>query len=152
MVSAVAVVLSLVFVGLEVRETSQQTALNTEALQVAAYQDLIGQIAGFNQLLLDAEVATVYERLQDPEAIWSDFSVVDRRRARSLLFLLFRHADMAYYQYERGMLPAVRLDSALAPLLDDTPTIYLSFWRDVKQNFVPEFRNYLDEKFSNASP
>ena len=151
MVSAVAVVFSLVFVGLEVRGTSRQTALNTEALQVAAYQDLIGQIGGFNQLLLDPEVAMVYERLQEPDGDWSDFSVVDRRRARSVLFFLFRHADMAYYQYERGMLPAARLKSALAPLLDDTPPLYLSFWQDVKPNFVPEFSIYLDEAFSEAS-
>ena len=52
--SALAVVLSLVFVGLEVRGTSRQTALNTESLQVAAYQDLIAQIGQFNQLMARA--------------------------------------------------------------------------------------------------
>ena len=35
--SAMAVVISLVFVGLEVRETAEQTALNTVSLQVTAW-------------------------------------------------------------------------------------------------------------------
>lgn len=51
--SAAAVALTLVFVGLQLRETSRQTALNTASLQVSAYQDLNAQISHFNELLLD---------------------------------------------------------------------------------------------------
>ena len=51
--SAAAVVLSLVFVALEVRESSRQTELNTQSLQVSAYQDLIAQIADVNIVMLE---------------------------------------------------------------------------------------------------
>ena len=51
--SAVAVVLSLVFVGLEVRESARQTALNTQSLQVSAYQELMGRVADINVLNLE---------------------------------------------------------------------------------------------------
>ncbi len=129
--SAMAVVLSLIFVGLEVRETAEQTALNTESLQVAAYQDLIAQISEFNRLLIEADVAALYTRLGDSEGDWAELSTVDQRRGFSLLFLLFRHADMAFYQFERGMLPEARFESALQPLLGniDRP-LYRAFWAD----------------------
>ena len=54
--SAVAVVASLVFVGLQIRQESNETALNTRAIEAAAYQDLISQIGEINTLVVkDAE-------------------------------------------------------------------------------------------------
>lgn len=150
-ISAAAVVLTLVFVGLEVREATRQTALNTQSIQVAAYQDLISQITQFNQLLLDPEVAAVFERMMDPEATWAEFSVVERRQARALLYILIRHADMAFYQFERGMLPEERLVSALRPLLSDIDKpIYRAFWEEVRVNQVPAFREYVDGEIGAA--
>jgi hypothetical protein len=37
-VSAIAIVLSLIFVGLQVRQGASATALNTRAIEVAAYK------------------------------------------------------------------------------------------------------------------
>ena len=150
--SAVAVITSLVFVGLEVRETSRQTALNTESLQVTAYQHLIGQIGEFNQMMVDPDLAALYERLQDPEGEWSDFSVVDRRRAMSILFYLLRHADMAFYQFERGMLPEARMNSAAVLFLDGVSLpLYSTFWEDVRDNFVPSFREFVDHRVAESA-
>lgn len=147
LVSVIAVVLSLVFVGLEVRETARQTALNTESVQVTAYQNLISQIAEFNRLLLQPDVAILYNRMQDDNTDWSQFSVVERRQARAILFILFRHADMAFYQYERGMLPEARLESALGPVCVQPP-VCRSFWEERKSNFVPEFQAYIDARIA----
>ena len=55
-VSAIAVVAGLLFVGLQIRQSTEQAALNTRALEVSAYQDLIGQ-------LIDINLAT----MTDPE-------------------------------------------------------------------------------------
>lgn len=41
----VAIVASLIFVGLETRHSAMQAELNTRALQIAAYQDLINNNA-----------------------------------------------------------------------------------------------------------
>lgn len=41
----VAIVASLIFVGLETRHSAMQAELNTRALQIAAYQDLINNKA-----------------------------------------------------------------------------------------------------------
>jgi hypothetical protein len=47
-VSAFAIVLSLIFVGIQISQSSDETALNTSAIQVGAYQELVGQIMDIN--------------------------------------------------------------------------------------------------------
>jgi len=148
-VSALAVVLSLVFVGIGVRETARQTKLNTEALQVAAYQDLLAQIAQFNEVLLDPELAAVYAVMLDPDASWSDLDLVRATQARRILFLIVRHADMAFYQFEKGLLPEERLTSALRLFLADIDKpIFRKFWEEMKVNFVRSFREYIDAQIA----
>ena len=146
--SAVAVALSLVFVALEVRETSEQTALNTAALQVAAYQDLIGQIDEWNRTLLDPAAAELFVRLRSLEqGSWDDFTPVERAQANSLLFLLARHADMAFYQYDRGVISEDRLNSAVRPFVTSLRApLVREHWERVKQNFVPAFGEYVDSQ------
>lgn len=147
--SAAVVVLTLIFVGLQLREASRQTALNTTSIQVAAYQDLNAQISHFNELLLDPGVASVFEHMTDPGWDWSKFDPVQRRQARSLLYMRVRYADMAYYQFERGMLSEERLGSAIRPLLSDIDKpIFRTFWEEVGPLQVPEFRDYLNRKIA----
>lgn len=150
--SAGAVVLTLVFVGLQLRESSRQTALNTVSLQVAAYQDLNEQISRFNELLLEPEIALVFERMIDPEGDWSTFSPVERRQARALLYIRVRHADIAFYQYDRGTLSEERLNSVLRPLLSDIDKpIVRAFWDEVKSLQVPRFREYLERRIAESA-
>lgn len=145
--SAAAVVASLMFVALQVRETARQTELNTEALRVAAYQNLIGQIAQFNVAMLDPGLAEVYGKMQEPTAEFESLSLVEQVQAERILFLLVRHADMAYYQYELGLLSEARLESAVQPFLADVEQpMYRTFWQRSKGNFVPDFQAYVDAR------
>ena len=147
--SAIAVVVSLVFVGLEVRETARQTELNTEALRLAAYQDLISQISDFNMALLDPEVASVYLRASDPQSDWASMNSIERSQADRILYLLVRHADMAFYQVEQGLLSEDRLNSAVRPFTADLDSpIYRDFWERSKQHFVPSFQAYIDSQMA----
>ncbi len=53
----IAVVVSLIFVGYQVQQSNEQAALNTSALRLAAYQQLIEGISEFNiQTLQNAEL------------------------------------------------------------------------------------------------
>lgn len=151
--SVIVVVLTLIFVGLEVRETTRQTALNTQANEIAAYQDLIAQILRFNELLLDPGIARTFEHMQALDASWSDFSPIERRQARALLYILVRHADMAFYQFQRGMLPQDRLESALRPLVSDLHRpVYRGFWQEIRMNQEPAFREYIDRRIGEGTP
>jgi hypothetical protein len=60
-------------------------------------------------------------------------------------FLLFRHGDMAFHQFEQGMLTEERLKSAMAPLSGRLPLpLTLEFWERSRANFVPSCQAYVD--------
>ena len=83
-ISAVAVVVSLIFVGLEVRESAKQTALNTQSLQVSTYQDLIAQINDLNKLTLqNPDVAKLETSLSRS---YEALSGVERRQYGAFLW------------------------------------------------------------------
>ena len=131
--SAAVVVISLVFVGFEVRESARQTELNTRAIQVSSYQDLISQITEVGSTIAFAIESTPGKNLYDAaaagpnriglddlalelEATWAedDLPSEEYRRLIDLYIILTRHSDLAFYQYELGMLSEERLNSALA--------------------------------------
>jgi hypothetical protein len=127
-----------------VREGALQTELNTTALEVSAYQDLMAQIADFNRMAVeDPDVA----RIQTTgDVSLSSLSPVERRRYTAMFFLMLRHGDMAYLQYERGMLDETRMYSAMAPL-----RAWLGYcsarqiWAQSRQSYVPSYRRYVDK-------
>lgn len=147
--SAAAVVISLVFVGIEVRESARQTALNTESMQVSTYQDLVTQIGELNRLALEnVEVAAL---LDDFNLSYDSMPSHEQRRYTSYLFLVFRHGDMAFYQYELGALSRERLESALRPLTCRLGLrMFQEFWQGNREGFVPAYRAFVDSAMVDA--
>jgi hypothetical protein len=53
-----AIIASLIFVDFETRNSAQETVQNTQAMEIAAYQELINNISEFNALsVTDQETA-----------------------------------------------------------------------------------------------
>jgi len=142
-ISALVVVISLVFVGLEIRNSTEQTEQNTRTLQVSAYQDLISRIVDLNMISIEESVT-----IETLVAIDSP-SATETQRLNSFLWILFRHGDMAYFQFENGSISEERMLSAMNPLLLrlDNPKI-LSRWNAVKEAFVPAYSNYIDTRIA----
>ncbi|MEP0201828.1 MAG: hypothetical protein ABJ084_08205 [Halioglobus sp.] len=142
-ISALVVVISLVFVGLEIRNSTEQTEQNTRTLQVSAYQDLISRIVDLNMIAIEESVT-----IETLVAIDSPTST-ETQRLNSFLWILFRHGDMAYFQYENGSISEERMLSAMNPLLLrlSDPKIR-SRWNAVKGAFVPAYSNYIDSKIA----
>jgi hypothetical protein len=145
-ISAVAVVLSLVFVGLEIRNGNEQTQQNTRALRVSAYQDLISRIVDVNTLAIEESVTI--ESLIMIESP-SENQV---EKLNSFLWILFRHGDMAYFQYENGSISEERMLSAMTPLLGRLryPKV-VTRWNNIKQAFVPAYRSFIDKRIESLS-
>ena len=139
-VSAAAVVVSLIFVGLEIRNSTEQNEQTTRALQVAAYQDLINRIVDMNAI--DIDDGTSIGALVKLEAPTDE----ERQKLTSRLWIIFRHGDMAYFQFESGSISRERMASAMAPFLDrlQYPRVR-DFWNEVKWAFVPSFQAYVDD-------
>jgi hypothetical protein len=144
-VGSVAIVLTLVVLILEVHEGAQQTALNTQSLRVSNYQDLIAQINELNLLQIENRFdlrsvvgATSLEDLSDEEA----------RLVVPIMTMMFRHGDLAFYQYEQGMLTENRLESALRPLTNGLcMPLFREFWmKRFRSNFVSTYRDFVDRE------
>ena len=138
-VGFVAVVASLIFVGIETRNSSQQTALNTQAIEMAAYQGLMNNIQEFNELPLasrDAADALIGLWDENPD----DLETFQFERA---LFILFRHGDLAYFQYERGAIDEDRLLTAIRVIPLWRPKV-VAWWEERKDSFVPSYVDYID--------
>ena len=111
-VGGLAVVLSLIFVGLEIRQSSEETALNTRAVETGAYQDLIGQIMAINfNTQNNAQLRELINRMIDGGEFLTE---EERDLYNSHVTNIMRHADLAYFQYERGIIDKERLQSATA--------------------------------------
>jgi hypothetical protein len=135
-----AIIGSLYFVGVETQNSARQTAQNTQAVEIAAYQALTANIAEMNAMPLEDEnVAAITRRMRDmsPDADLQQVQLV------SALFMQFRHGDIAYFMYERGVIDEARLRSTLRPLPLGGPT-GLEFWNSNKRNFVVGYQQYLD--------
>ena len=137
-ISASAIVLSLIFVAVEIRNSSEQVEQNTNALQITAYQDLIGRIVEINAIGIEESVT-----IESLVAI--DFPTKKEiERLNSFLWILFRHGDMAYFQFEQGAISEERLVSAMTPML-----VRLRFpvvkarWLEIEEAFVPSYREYV---------
>ena len=109
-IGLVAIVGSLVFVGIETSNSTEQTRLNTQAMEISAYQELMRNISEINALSVEernaAEITAPLYQL-DPDT-WEQSAA---------LFMVFRHGDMAYFMYERGVIDENRLLSAFGHCL-----------------------------------
>ena len=136
------VVASLVFVGTEVHQ-------NSLSIQSATYQDLISQIEGLNLIQLEdpefGEFARA--RLSSPGPL----SEADIDRMTPYLWMLFRHGDLAFAQYERGLLNEERLRSTMMPLSDRLGRPWIQErWTDFHRSaFVPSYQNFVDSIIAN---
>ena len=136
-----AIVASLVFVGIETRNSTQQAILTNRALEIAAYQELMNNIADMNVVQLqDAELAALmFKATQTSE----ELTDIERYRMNRYYFIRLRHGDMAYFQYQRGAIDEARLSSALQILNLPNPKMR-AFWKIVRGNFVEAYRRHID--------
>ena len=141
-----AIIASLIFVGIETRNSTKQAELTTQALEISAYQALMSNIDDLNKVLL-----------QNPELapmtadIWgNDPADPKSYQMRRVLYILFRHGDLAYFMYERGAIDKSRLDSALSPV-----PIYSEagreFWEMSRRSFSSGYQAYIDEIINRPS-
>ena len=141
-----AIIASLVFVGIETRNSTKQSELNTQALEISAYQALMANIDEINMLSLESPQAAA-----TMTKIWaSEPEDAEQFQMNRMLYILFRHGDLAYFMYERGAIDKDRLDSALAPLPIGTK-VAKDFWAIRKNAFTEGFRNHVDQLMANSS-
>lgn len=135
-----AVIASLLFVGIETRNSTKQAELTTQALEISAYQALMSNIDDLNKVLLqNPDLAPLTAEIWE-----SDPADPKSYQMQRVLYILFRHGDLAYFMYERGAIDKNRLDSALSPIPVYSET-GREFWETRRQSFSPGYQAYIDE-------
>ena len=91
-IGGVAIVCSLIFVGLQIRQNSRISSVN-------AYQELIAQISIMNSLRIqDPGFADLYWRFDHGQQPATD---EERARLEAFLFMVYRQGDLAYREQGR---------------------------------------------------
>ena len=136
-----AIVASLIFVGIETRNSTKQAVLTTRALEISAYQDLIDSIAEMNVLTLqDPEISAFMFKIFNTSEQLTD---LEKFRFDRVAFLRIRHGDMAFFHYQRGAIDEARLRSVLKILRLGNPRMR-EFWERNQNNFIPTYRDYIN--------
>ena len=148
--SALAVVASLIFVGFQIQQQSKETALNTRAIETAAYQDLIEQIGLINTLVIEnGEFAKI--RLAGLTGIEFE-NPEDSGRFDSYVNLVVRHGDLAHRQFKNGLINDGDLKSVLTPLIFmlSRPR-FRTRWEGLIPGLNPEYVEYVKRSFENGT-
>lgn len=145
-IGGVAVVVTLAAVAYELRQSTDQSVLNTSALEIATYQDLTNSISDLNALIIESpELADIFIRSEkDRESLTEN----ELMRFNTYIINLFRHGDMAYFQYERGAISQDRLNSVLAILTSRLSNPVVNYqWESFKRQsiFSTTYTEYVDD-------
>lgn len=144
-VGAVAVVVTLFYLTIQLRQNTAQVKHSGVATEIASYQDLIGRINDLNAIRIsDPDLTDLILRGQvDPDALTEN----ERVRYGTWVLSLLRHGDMAYFLYERGTIDRERAVATLGPLLPALDTDgFERVWERVKSGgaFTPGYVEFLE--------
>ena len=146
-IGIIAIIASLVFVGIETHNSTKQAVLTTQALEITAYQELMDNIAEMNTLIVqDPEVAAFMHKVYRTS---EELTEVEQFRFTRAAYLRFRHGDMAFFQYQRGAIDEARLRSSLKILNLPSPRVR-AFWEQVENSFVEPYRAYINQLIAEA--
>ena len=136
-IAAVGVILSLVYVAVQIRQ-------NTQAIRASSYQSLAEGIAEFQTILVENEdFARIYvQALEDPGKLNPE----ERLRFDTYVGNFFMKVDVAVDLYKRGMID----DKAMIPYtryvmyMFEQPYLR-EWWKVGKEFFSDDLRSYIDE-------
>lgn len=105
-VAAVAILVSLVFVGLQLRQTSAQIEAHTRSIKASAGFEATHSWATLNEHFSASpdEHLRLALKAHDPKTAWEDLSDVERVRASLLQRAVFQKLEGLYYLHRYGSL------------------------------------------------
>jgi hypothetical protein len=139
-VGIAAIVLSLIFVGLEIRQSAAATRGATQQALADAAKEASGA------LVADEAVAELTLRFLG-STDWSNFSETDRFRTVVLFTSMIRVYESAYYQWSEGNLAPEIWVGWEATIRGVAPMPGVSiFWDERRLYFDNRFRDYFEEQ------
>lgn len=147
--------MSLVFVGVQVRQSTTETVLNRRVAEATAYQNLQQQLALITTVQIEnPDLRRVMSRVSNGETLDSPDDEDDQRLYLAFARLVIRLADLAYQQRQTEVIDDARLVSMLAPLRVEVlgNPLGRSIWESMRPSLVPGFTDYVDRTLLGGSP
>lgn len=135
-IAALAVLGSLVFVGLQIRQ-------NTHSQRIVAVSSLSAAIAAINVPAMQSPA--LGEALAAAMRDWRSATRDQRILAHFFLFSYFKLAENAWYQHARGSLDTTQWSGweAMLRAFYHSPGVQAVWWPRRKRAYSPEFQAYL---------
>jgi len=144
LVGIAAIVISLIFVGLEVRQSAAATRGATQQALADSAREASGALVG------DQETADLMLRFLSA-ADWSDFSEVERFRIVILFTTMLRVYESAYYQWSESNLAPEIWAGWEASLRGTAPMPGVAiYWEERRHYFDERFQLYFEEQMKST--
>jgi hypothetical protein len=136
-VSAAAIVLSLVFVGYQLRESARATRAQIHQNIAAGWQSV-------GPLLTD-NAAVFAEGISATEQSFAAMTNADKLTFMSTIFVFFKHYENMFVQHREGVIDSEDWDAWVTHIFMywHMPGVQI-WWRMRRETFAPSFRHFLE--------
>jgi len=150
LVSAIAVVISLVYLAFQIRQNTKQIDENTKAAQAVAFDSSISHAFAARQMIIEnADVASIYMRgSNDPDSLSEEDRIRYRLIVHNILWALWNMQS----QSQVGELSSETWGAQLATLerMASTPG-FQWFWENYDQEFGASFQKVVADLQAKAT-
>jgi hypothetical protein len=149
-IGAIAVVLTLGYLAVQVRQNTHQIQSNAASVEASTYQSLMVQIIELNRgLAADPQLSEIVVKAREGEI--PDGSAMTRFVQYHMALL--RYGDMAFHQYEKGLMDEKRLKSAFGPVRGQVggneAAMQVFEWAVEQGSFVDEYVDFCRREFED---
>ena len=141
-IGGVGIIASLIFVGIQLNQSVEETALNTRQMQSDAYAELVNNINAFSYMVIEnPEILDVVMKVESNQALTEK----ENRMIVTMARALTQTANLAWKQYESGIITERDLLMAITPFRSNI-TRYTAFkeaWENTSSS-NPDFLQYLN--------
>ena len=141
-ISAFAVIASLLFVGFEIRQSSYESSLNTKTIQASSFQSLVAQYNAVSfESMTNPEFA---ETLRQVYANEIPATLPIGMQVFSYLTYTALHSEVSFFQYSQELITKEQLQTMLRPLIANLATDVGKLHWDIQTELSIEFVSYLE--------
>jgi len=144
-ISALCIVLSLIFVGLQVQQGAEETAANTEALR-----------SQVRQAMLETDIGILQSALIMPEVVTRMDDLPENQRGVAFIWFntMIRSREHYWEQYQQGLLDEAAYQSYMGIFVSNliNSEFYRNLWGDqryLNPGFIRDINAILREQESN---
>ena len=147
-VAAVAVVVSLIYLAVQIRQNTQQIKQSISSVKASAYQTSLSSAAGFIvNVAQDPDLADIYRRGLQGESL----NETEWIRFRFVMSNLFAHYEHLYYQHRAGLAEPDYWESRAANMeWYFAQPGWRSYWEEAGRLFGRGFREYVAKQLADT--